>query len=132
VQLEVTEAGNEPAYQATAWLVLGNLPFTAIFAFNDHSAIGAIARLKERGLHIRQDLSLVGFDNIPGAQTNNPSLTTVRQPLRAMVEMAANAILRFLDPQTCGVMPATLAVKPGVVIRNSTSPVANKSRFLAK
>jgi DNA-binding LacI/PurR family transcriptional regulator len=83
VQLEVTEAGNEPAYQATAWLVLGNLPFTAIFAFNDHSAIGAIARLKEHGLDISSRRILVGFDDIPSAKTNNPSFTTVRQPRRA-------------------------------------------------
>ncbi len=123
VQLEGTEAGSEPAYQATARLVEGKLPFTAIFAFNDHSAIGAIARLKEHGFHIPQDVSVVGFDDIPSAQTNNPSLTTVRQPLRAMGEMAANAILGFLDPQTRRVMPATLAVKPDFVIRNSTGPV---------
>jgi DNA-binding LacI/PurR family transcriptional regulator len=81
VQLEVTEAGNEPAYQATAWPVLGNLPFTAIFAFND-SAIGAIAQLIEHGIHLPQDVSVVGYNDIPSAQTNNPSLTTVRQPLR--------------------------------------------------
>jgi DNA-binding LacI/PurR family transcriptional regulator len=112
--------------------VEGKLPFTAIFAFNDHSAIGAIARLKEQGIHIPEDVSVVGFDDIPSAQTNNPSLTTVRQPLRAMGEMAANAILSFLDPQTRRVMPATLAVKPDFVIRNSTSPVANKSPLLSK
>jgi LacI family transcriptional regulator len=132
VQLKGTEAGSEPAYHATARLLECNLPFTAIFAFNDHSAIGAIARLKEQGLQIPQDVSVVGFDDILSAQTNNPSLTTVRQPLRAMGEMAANAILSFLDPQTRREMPSALVVKPDFVIRNSTAPVPSKSPLVSK
>lgn len=134
VQLEGTEAGSDPGYQATVRLLERRVPFTAIFAFNDHSAIGALARLKEHGLQIPQDVSVVGFDDIPSAQTNNPSLTTVRQPLRAMGEMAANALLRYIDPQqglqACEEMPPALTVKPDFIVRNSTAAVPSESPLL--
>ena len=127
VQLEGTEAGSDSGYYATGQLLERHLPFTALFAFNDHSAIGAIARMKENGLQIPQDISVVGFDDIPSARTNNPSLTTVRQPLRSMGEMAANALLTYIEPQTRRDMPATLIVKPDFVVRNSTARVPVKA-----
>src|SRR6201996_6031859 len=127
VQLEGTEAGSDSGYQATVRLLERQLSFTALFAFNDHSAIGAIARMKENGLQIPQDISVVGFDDIPSARTNNPSLTTVRQPLRSMGEMAANALLSYIEPQTRREMPATLIVKPDFVVRNSTARVPVKA-----
>jgi LacI family transcriptional regulator len=138
VQLEGTEAGSDPGYQATVRLLERRVPFTAIFAFNDHSAIGAVARLKEHGLEIPQDVSVVGFDDIPSARTNNPSLTTVRQPLRSMGEMAANALLSYIEPpagsqtepQARKEMPATLTVKPDFIVRNSTARAPGKSPLL--
>jgi LacI family transcriptional regulator len=90
---------------------------------------GAIPRFKSHGLQIPQDVSVVGFDDIPSARTNNPSLTTVRQPLRSMGEMAANALLSYIEPQTRKEMPATLVVKPDFVIRNSTAAVPATSRL---
>ena len=136
VQLEGTEGGSDSGYQAAARLLERRVPFTAIFAFNDHSAIGAIARLKEHGLRIPQDVSVVGFDDIPSAQTDNPSLTTVRQPLRSMGETAANALLSYVEPtelphETRRAMPKTLIVKPDFVIRNSTAGVPKESPLLA-
>ena len=124
MQLEGTEAGSDSGYQATDRLLERQVTFTGIFAFNDHSAIGAVARLKERGLQIPRDVSVVGFDDIPSARTNNPSLTTVRQPLRSMGETAANALLAYIEPQTRKEMPSTLIVKPDFVVRNSTAAVS--------
>jgi DNA-binding LacI/PurR family transcriptional regulator len=132
VQLEGTEAGSEPAYQATSRLLERKAPFTAIFAFNDHSAIGAIARLKEHGLEIPRDVSVVGFDDIPSARTNNPSLTTVRQPLCSMGKMAANALLRYIEPDARREMPPALIVKPDFIIRNSTAPVSSGEAVFSK
>jgi LacI family transcriptional regulator len=83
--------------------------------------------MKENDLQIPQDISVVGFDDIPSARTNNPSLTTVRQPLRSMGEMAANALLTYIEPQTHKEMPATLIVKPDFVVRNSTARVPAKA-----
>jgi LacI family transcriptional regulator len=127
VQLEGTEAGSDSGYKATIRLLERRRAFTALFAFNDHSAIGAIARLKEHGLRVPEDVSVVGFDDIPSARTNDPSLTTVQQPLRSMGEMAAKALLNYIDPQTRTEMPATLVVEPDFIVRNSTAP-AGKAR----
>lgn len=135
VQLEGIEGGSDSGYQATGRLLERGVPFTAIFAFNDHSAIGAIARLKEHGVEIPQHVSVVGFDDIPSARTNNPSLTTVRQPLRTMGETAANALLNYIEPPetptgTRKGMPATLVVQADFVIRNSTAAVPSASPLL--
>ena len=76
----------------------------------------------------------MGFDDILSARTNNPSLTTVRQPLRAMGEMAANALLSYIDaqtdPQKRKEMPATLMVKPDFIVRTSTAAVPRDSPLL--
>ena len=68
-------------YPFAKQLLARQKPFTALFAYNDISAIGAIRAIQEQGLRVPQDISVIGFDDIPGAAFNNPSLTTVRQPL---------------------------------------------------
>lgn len=72
----------------------GGRAFTALFAFNDISAMGAIRALRESGLRVPDDVSVVGFDDIRSAAYQNPSLTTVRQPLRKMGTIAAETVLR--------------------------------------
>lgn len=124
VQLEGTAAGSDSGYHATGRLLESKVHFTAIFAFNDHSAIGAIARLREHGLDVPGDVSVVGFDDIPSARTNNPSLTTVCQPLRTMGQLAATALLRSAGQPDTHQMPPTLIVQPTFVVRNSTAAVA--------
>ena len=68
-------------------------PFTALFAFNDISAIGAVRAFRDAGLRVPEDVSVVGFDDIQAAAYLTPRLTTVRQPLRQMGEMAARQLL---------------------------------------
>ena len=68
-------------------------PFTALFAFNDISAIGAIRALREAGLRVPEDVSVVGFDDVQSAAFQNPALTTVRQPLEEMGILAAQTVL---------------------------------------
>jgi DNA-binding LacI/PurR family transcriptional regulator len=77
-------------------LVLPNRP-TAVFARNDFTAIGAINAIKENGLSIPQDISLVGFDDIPTAIHTSPALTTVRQPTRRQGSLAAEFLLRRIE-----------------------------------
>ena len=67
--------------------------FTALFAFNDISAIGAISAFRDAGLSVPGDVSVVGFDDIKAAAFQNPRLTTVRQPLQRMGELAASKLL---------------------------------------
>ena len=77
-------------------LVLPNRP-TAVFARNDFTAIGAINAIKEAGLSIPSDISIVGFDDIPTAVHTSPALTTVRQPTRSQGSIAAEYLLKRID-----------------------------------
>jgi DNA-binding LacI/PurR family transcriptional regulator len=94
-------------------------PFTALFAFNDTSAIGAIHSLREAGLRVPEDVSVVGFDDIPLAAFQNPALTTVRQPLEEMGATAARALLERI--QGANEFPDEILVEPELAVRKSTA-----------
>ena len=93
VQIDTDDPTPMLGYPFTKQLLARQKPFTAIFAYNDISAIGAIRALQEQGLRVPQDVSVLGFDDIPGAAFQTPSLTTVRQPLKRMGEVAAQTLL---------------------------------------
>jgi DNA-binding LacI/PurR family transcriptional regulator len=78
---------------AVARLLEAGTEFTAIFAHSDLLALGAIGELRARGLRVPEDISVVGYDDIPIAAFGTPPLTTVRQPMRAVGELAANVLL---------------------------------------
>ncbi len=96
-------------------------PFTALFCYNDNFAIGAIRAIQEAGLRVPDDISVVGFDDIVGAAFANPSITTVRQPLRKMGELAAKTLLGRIENNEAYI--AEIAVKPEFVVRQSTARV---------
>jgi LacI family transcriptional regulator len=104
---------------ASALLALPEPP-TAIFAFNDEMAIGAMQSARERGLRIPQDLSVVGFDDLERAAIVVPALTTVRQPLAEMGRMAVSLLTRLLDNQRVEGLNVELATR--LVVRQSTGP----------
>jgi DNA-binding LacI/PurR family transcriptional regulator len=122
-QLEGDVPSHEPGYFAAQRLLASDAPFTALFAFNDVSAIGAIRALREAGLRVPQDVSVVGFDDVQSAAFQNPGLTTVRQPLRTMGMLAAETVVRKIaDP--AGHLPAKqLVIDPELVVRESTCAV---------
>lgn len=122
VQLDGPLPGTEPGHTATLKLLARNKRFTAIFAFNDLSAIGAITALRDAGLRVPADVSVVGFDDILSAATNNPSLTTVRQPLHEMGVTAAVTLLKALRDKDC-MQKHTIRVMPSFIVRESTSNV---------
>lgn len=99
-------------------LLAANEPFTALFAFNDISAIGAISVLRLAGLRVPEDVSVVGFDDIQSAAFQNPGLTTVRQPLREMGKIAAETLLRRISGH--GAAANTITVQPELVVRGTT------------
>ena len=84
-------------YPFTKQLLAENRSFTALLAFNDSSAIGAIRAINEAGLRVPEDISVVGFDDIQSAAYSNPPLTTIRQPLLKMGEIAARTLLSRID-----------------------------------
>jgi DNA-binding LacI/PurR family transcriptional regulator len=97
------------------------VPFTSLFAFNDISAIGAMRAFREAGLHVPGEISVVGFDDVQSAAFQNPGLTTVRQPLGAMGEMAARTLLRRLAGEES---PPEITVPAQLIVRESTGPAA--------
>ena len=119
IQLEGDLSTPEVAYPATrAFLKDQKMPFTALFAFNDNSAMGAISAFQEAGLHVPNDVSVVGFDDTKMAPYSNPSLTTVRQPLLEMGEIAARSLLSQIKNGDEYV--AEILIEPEFVVRKST------------
>ncbi|HVS84318.1 MAG TPA: LacI family DNA-binding transcriptional regulator [Gaiellaceae bacterium] len=95
-------------------------PPTAIFAFNDNLAIGAIQAARARGLRVPADLSVVGFDDVEHATVVSPNLTTIRQPLAEMGRMAVSMLMRLLERQRFETLHVELATR--LVVRESTGP----------
>ncbi len=114
---------------ARRFLARNNGPFTALFAYNDTSAIGAIRAIHEAGLQVPDDISVVGFDDIESAAYHNPAITTVRQPLQRMGEIAARTLLKQIENAELYV--PQIAIGPEFVVRSSTAP-ARKSREQVK
>jgi LacI family transcriptional regulator len=119
-QLEGSGLGIEPGRAAAAALLERGLPFTAIFAFNDLAAIGAITVLREAGIQVPSHVSVVGFDDIMSAGTNNPPLTTVRQPLHEMGRVAASTLLHMIHTEKQEWPKHPIRVLPAFVERQST------------
>ncbi len=100
--------------------------FTAVFCFNDISAIGAIRALKDAGLNVPGDVSVVGFDDILSAAYATPSLTTVRQPLAEMGRRGAKVLLeRIADRKKT--FPTDIFMESELIVRESTGPARNRN-----
>jgi LacI family transcriptional regulator, xylobiose transport system transcriptional regulator len=95
-------------------------PPTAIFAGNDLQALGVYQAAREARLHIPEDLSVVGFDDLPVAQWVGPPLTTIRQPLVDMAVAAAELVLSMAEGATPAQSRIELATE--LVVRESTAP----------
>lgn len=102
--------------------------FTALFAGGgDKHAVGAVRALREAGLRVPEDVSVIGFDNLSFAEYLQPSLTTVVQPLEEMGIQAAELVLKILEqggPHSVGV-GHRIALPTRLIVRQSTRPVDN-------
>lgn len=121
VQLEGDSPSPEVGYVAMKTLLARGEEFTAVFAFNDISAIGAIRALEEMGLRVPADVSVLGFDDIYAAAFHNPALTTIRQPLFEMGRMAAETLLRQLSEGRKTDRADIVSVEPTLIVRQSTA-----------
>ncbi len=124
VQLEGDDPTPQLGYPFAKKLLARRRPFTALFAYNDISAIGSIRAFQEAGLRVPEDISVVGFDDIQIAVHNSPSLTTVRQPLRKMGEIAARTLLKRIENGEDGV--TEIVIEPEFVVRQSTARVPSR------
>jgi DNA-binding LacI/PurR family transcriptional regulator len=120
LQLEGADPTPNLGYPLAKQLVASKQAFTALFAYNDISAIGAIRAFQQAGLRVPDDVSVVGFDDIQSAAYLSPPLTTVRQPLQEMGEIAARTLLDRIEKQVKYV--AEISVAPEFVVRDSTAP----------
>ncbi|MHC3472311.1 LacI family DNA-binding transcriptional regulator [Streptomyces sp. 7R007] len=94
-------------------------PPTAVFAASDQMALGAIEALRRRGLRVPEDLSLVGFDDLPEVRWSAPPLTTVRQPLAEMGKLAVRTVLSLARDERPDAARVELGTE--LVIRSSTA-----------
>ena len=125
VQLQGDSPSPEVGYSAMKTLLATGEKFTAVFSFNDISAIGAIRALEEMGLRVPADVSVLGFDDIYAAAFHNPALTTIRQPLFEMGSLAARTLLERLQDGKDEKIPEVLSVEPTLIVRNSTARVGD-------
>ncbi|ANZ43361.1 hypothetical protein BBK82_37950 [Lentzea guizhouensis] len=102
------------------------VPPTAIFAANDLQALGAYEALRDRRLHIPEDISVVGFDDVPFAAWTSPPLTTVKQPLRRMGVLAAQTLVCLMRGEQVESPRTRMATN--LVVRGSTSVAKSASR----
>jgi DNA-binding LacI/PurR family transcriptional regulator len=104
-------------------LSLPNAP-TAVFCYDDMTAIGALHRIRTLGLRVPDDISLIGFDDLPFVRYSDPALTTVRQPMPHMGRLAMETLIDILAGSH-----STHNIKvPGeLVVRGSTAPPKEKS-----
>ena len=99
-------------------------PPTAIFAFNDNTAVGALEAARARSLRIPEDLSVIGFDDSEQAAHLTPPLTTVRQPLAEMGRTAISVLGRLMDGRRVEALRVELATR--LIVRESTAPPASR------
>ena len=93
--------------------------FSAVFTYNDNAAVAVLRVIQEAGLRVPADVSVVGFDDIQGAAYTNPPLTTVRQPLDKMGEIAARTLLDRIEGRAD--YTAEIAIEPQLIIRESSA-----------
>ncbi|MGD0241814.1 MAG: LacI family DNA-binding transcriptional regulator [Streptosporangiaceae bacterium] len=109
----------EGGREAAAQLLARPDPPTAIFAFNDGMAVGALQAASARGLRVPADVSVVGFDDTVEAVVTAPALTTVRQPLAELGRTAVSLLLRQMENRRLEPLRIELATR--LVIRDSTA-----------
>ncbi len=106
-----------------------NLQLTAVFAYNDSMAAGALTALKDNGIAVPQHLSLIGFDDIPIARYTDPQLTTVRYPIASMARLATELALQGaagkLDLAATHCFMPTLVRRHSVALRQIVVPITN-------
>jgi len=89
-------SGFEAGVKLTTELLRQGEKFTALMAYDDVTALGALRALKKKGLRVPEDCSVIGFDDVAQASLSVPSLTTVRQPMEAMGNMSAGMVLEAI------------------------------------
>jgi len=105
-------------YRAALELLERQHPFTALLAFNDSSALGAMRAFQFSGRRVPEDISVVGYDDIPSSANERPALTTVHQPIQRIGSISADILLKAINGE---VQERTILIEPHMVVRASTT-----------
>ena len=115
----------EAGYKLTEDLLKQKLPFSAILAFDDVTAFGAIRALNKAGMHVPDQCSVIGFDDVAAAALYTPPLTTIRQPMQNMGATAAGIVIEGINSalERRGSGAVHRKITPELVVRESTKPL---------
>ena len=115
----------EAGYQLTEELIRRKRPFTALMAFDDMTAFGAIRALAKAGLRVPEHCSVIGFDDVATSALYTPSLTTIRQPMEAMGNLAVSIVAEGIESvvEKRPVSVTHRKMTPELVVRESTHSV---------
>src|SRR5438874_13012934 len=115
----------EAGYKLTEELAKHKRPFTALMAFDDMTAFGAIRALTKSGLRVPEHCSVIGFDDVAASNLYTPPLTTVRQPMEAMGSAAAEIVVEgigaVLEKRQFAAIHRKMA--PELAVRETTSNI---------
>ncbi len=118
--LQVDAESSEDAGHAAAMeLMRRGQPFDAVFGASDLIAIGAMRAFAEAGLRVPDDVSVIGFDDIPAARIATPALTTIRQDTAHAGELLVDALIQLID----GAQAQSVRLPTELVVRRSSMPV---------
>lgn len=115
----------DSGYQAMHSLLDSGEPFTAVFVANDSMAIGAHTALRERGLRVPDDISMIGFDDVPEAAHFVPGLTTVRQDFYLLGRLAIEYMVSLIETENTPLHQRVL--QPTLIVRESTAHLNGRS-----
>ncbi|MHA6720631.1 LacI family DNA-binding transcriptional regulator [Sphingomonas sp. RS6] len=118
LQVRVGDYAAASAHAETAALLAAGV--TAIFCFNDEMALGAISAIRAAGLSCPDDVSVIGFDDLPFARFFQPALTTIAQPTGQIGRRAVELLVGILQGADCPLHQVTLPHE--LIIRGSTAP----------
>ena len=118
-------SGYEGGFKLTEVLMKRKKRFTALFAFDDMTALGAVRGLARSGLRVPEDCSVVGFDDVIPAGLSVPSLTTVRQPMEALGRAAVEIVLESINAafEERDSLAVHRKLAPELVVRETTRAV---------
>ena len=100
-------------------------PVTAIVCASDLMAYGVLREAKEQGYSIPEDLSVIGFDDIPMSRESQPKLTTIRQPITTLGSLASHQLINQIENKQDSIGPVKQVIKTKLVVRNSTAAPRN-------
>ncbi len=122
-----TQYGLQAGYDACRELINSNIDFSALFAFNDEMALGALKALNEAGISVPEQVSIAGIDNNPMTQFSSPSISTIDLPIKEAINHAINVALNLAEGKTC---PFSSQYKGTLIQRDSILPFHSTTNWL--